>query len=221
MAYRILVTDPINDTGLEFLKSTEDVQVDVFHHLSVTELCERIVHYDAVIARSGTALNASFFKVASGHLKIAARAGVGIENIDVQAATLAGVMVMNIPEVNARAAAEHAFALLLALCRNIPQANACLRQGMWERQLFLGTQLAGKTLGVIGMGRVGRLVAARARAFDMEVLAFDPYVPEEIADSLRVELVEEIDEIFPRGDFITLHTQLTDETRNLLGAEEF
>jgi D-3-phosphoglycerate dehydrogenase len=221
MAYRILVTDPINDTGLEYLKSMEDVQVDVFHGLSATELCERIVHYDAVITRSGTALNATFFKAASGHLKIAARAGVGIENIDVQAATQAGAMVMNIPEVNARAAAEHAFALLLALCRNIPQANACLRQGMWERQLFLGTQLAGKTLGVIGMGRVGRLVAARARAFDMEVLAFDPYLPEEIANSLRVELVEEIDEIFPRADFITLHTQLTEETRNLLGAEEF
>ncbi len=220
-AYRILVTDPINDTGLAFLNSADDAQVDVVHGLSAGELRERIPHYDAIITRSGTSLDDSFFEAAAGHLQIAARAGVGIENIDLQAATLAGVMVMNIPEVNARAAAEHTFALLLALCRNVPQANTCLRQGVWERQLFLGTQLAGKTLGVIGMGRVGRLVAARARAFDMEVIAFDPYVPEEIANSLRVELVEELDDIYRRADFITLHTQLTEETRNLLGAEQF
>jgi len=221
MAYRILVTDPINDAGLKLLRSAGDVQMDVIHGLSATELRDRIAHYDTVITRSGTSLDAAFFKAASGHLHIAARAGVGLENIDVQAATLAGVMVMNIPEVNARAAAEHAFALLLALCRNVPQANARLREGVWERQAFLGTQLAGKTLGVLGMGRIGRLVAARAIAFGMEVIAFDPYVSEEIADSLRVELVEGLAEIFPRADFITLHTQLTDETRNLLGAEEF
>ena len=221
MAYRILVADPINDAGLELLKSAEDVEMDILHGLSAAELCERIAHYDAVITRSGTSLDAAFFEAASGHLQIAARAGVGLENIDVQAATLAGVMVMNIPEVNARAAAEHAFALLLALCRNVPQANARLREGAWERQTFLGTQLAGKTLGVIGLGRIGRLVAARANAFSMNVIAFDPYVPEEIADSLRVELMEELAEVFPRADFITLHTQLTDETRNLLGAKEF
>src|SRR5688500_11740205 len=221
MAYRILVTDPINDAGLELLRSAEDVEMDAVHGLSVVELRERNAHYDAVITRSGTFLDAAFFKSASGHLQIAARAGVGLENIDVQAATLAGVMVMNIPEVNTRAAAEHAFALLLALCRNVPQANARLREGLWERQAFLGTQLAGKSLGVIGLGRIGRLVAARANAFGMDVIAFDPYVPEEIADSLRVELVEELAEIFPRADFITLHTQLTDETRNLLGAKEF
>jgi D-3-phosphoglycerate dehydrogenase / 2-oxoglutarate reductase len=221
MAYRILVTDPINDAGLKLLKSAGDVEMDVIHGLSAAELRERIAQYHTVITRSGTPLDAAFFKAASGHLHIAARAGVGLENIDVQAATLAGVMVMNIPEVNARAAAEHAFALLLALCRNVPQANARLREGVWERQTFLGTQLAGKTLGVIGMGRIGRLVAARAIAFGMEVIAFDPYVSEEIADALRVELVEGLAEIFPRADFITLHTQLTDETRNLLGAEEF
>lgn len=221
MPYRILVTDPINEAGLEFLKSAPEVELDVIHGLSPAQLAERSVQYHAVITRSGTALDANFFKAAAGHLQIAARAGVGLANVDVQAATLAGVMVMNIPEVNARAAAEHAFALLLALCRNVPQANARLRQGVWERQEFLGTQLGGKTLGVIGMGRVGRLVAARARAFDMHVIAFDPYVPEEVADSLRVVLVEEMAEIFPQADFITLHTQLTDETRNLLGAEEF
>src|SRR4026208_1662112 len=221
MAYRILVADPINNAGLELLKSAEDVEIDVIHGLPAMEMCERIAHYEAVITRSGTSLDATFFKASSGHLQIAARAGVGLENIDIQAATLAGVMVMNIPEVNARAAAEQAFALLLALGRNVPQANARLREGAWERQTFLGTQLAGKTLGVIGLGRIGRLVAARANAFSMNVIAFDPYVPEEIVDSLRVELVEELAEIFPRADFITLHTQLTDETRNLLGSREF
>jgi len=220
MAYRILVTDIINDAGLELLRSAEDVEVDIIRHLSAAELRERGVRYDALITRSGTALDAAFFKATTGHVRIAARAGVGLENIDVQAATLAGVMVMNIPEVNARAAAEHAFALLLALCRNVPQANARLREGVWERQSFLGMQLAGKTLGIIGMGRIGRLVAARAHAFDMHVIAFDPYVSEEVADSLRVELVEVLDEIFPRADFITLHTQLTDETRGLIGARE-
>lgn len=221
MVYRILITDPINDAGLKILKSAEDVKMDVVHNLSREVLYEYVASYDAVITRSGTNLDAEFFKFAGGHLQVAARAGVGLENIDVQAATLAGVMVMNIPEVNARAAAEHAFALLLALCRNVPQANASLREGVWERQMFLGTQLAGKTLGVIGLGRIGRLVAARARAFDMHVVAFDPYVPEEIADSLRVELVEVLDEVLPRADFITLHAQLTDETRGLIGAKEF
>ncbi len=141
MKYRILVTDPINGVGLEILKSAEDVDFDDVHDLSALELNEKIVNYDAVITRSGTALDAEFFKAASGHLQIAARAGVGIENIDLQAATMAGVMVMNIPEVNARAAAEHAFALLLALCRNVPQANASLRSGKWEREPFWGTQL--------------------------------------------------------------------------------
>jgi D-3-phosphoglycerate dehydrogenase / 2-oxoglutarate reductase len=221
MVYRILITDPINDAGLELLQAAEDTDVDVIHGLSTAELRERVQGYDALITRSGTSLDAAFFQAASGHLQIAARAGMAIENIDLQAATLAGVMVMNIPEVNARAAAEYAFALLLALCRNVPQANARLREGVWERDPFLGTQLAGKTLAVIGMGRIGRLVAARAKAFGMDVIAFDPYVPEELATSLHVELVEELAEIFPRADFITLHAQLTEETRNLLGAEEF
>jgi D-3-phosphoglycerate dehydrogenase len=220
MTQRILVTDPINDAGLDLLKSAADVETEVALNLTPAELRARGPQFDAVITRSGTALDADFFKAVAGQLRIAARAGVGLENVDVQAATLAGVMVMNIPEVNARAAAEHAFALLLAVCRNVPQANASLRAGVWERQPFLGTQLSGKTLGVIGMGRIGRLVAARARAFGMDVIAFDPYVPEEVTDSLRVELVEEMDEIFPRADFITLHTQLTDETRSLLGAGE-
>lgn len=221
MTYKILIIDEINKAGLELLRTAGDVQVDVALGLRGADLLERVPAYDAVVTRSGSALDAGFFAAAAGHLKIAARAGVGLENVDVLAATQAGVMVMNIPEVNALAAAEHALALMLALCRHVPQANARLLEGVWERAPFLGVQLAGKTLGIIGLGRIGKLVAARARAFGMDVLAFDPYVPEETAEALRVELVEELDEILPRVDFLTLHTQLTDETRNLLGPDQF
>lgn len=221
MMYRILVTDDINETGLQVLRETQDVQVDVHTSMSLAELAGCIGEYDAVITRSGTALDESVFKNAAGRLKVAARAGVGLENIDIPAATAAGVMVMNIPEVNALAAAEHTFALILALCRHVPQSNARLREGVWERGPFMGTQLAGKTLGIVGLGRIGSLVAARAQAFDMRVLAFDPYVPEDAAESLRVELTETLDELLARADFVSLHCQLTDETRNLLSTAQF
>ncbi len=221
MSYRILITDEINQAGLDFLLSTPDVLVDVETGLGRDALCERIPAYDAVITRSGTALDAALFKQAAGRLKVAARAGVGLENVDIPAATAAGVMVMNIPEVNALAAAEHTLALMLAMCRHVPQSNARLREGVWERGPFLGVQLAGKTLGIIGLGRIGGLVAARARAFEMRVIAFDPYVPEDLAESLRVELVETLDELLAQSDFISLHCQLTDETRNLLSALQF
>ncbi|MEJ5223182.1 MAG: phosphoglycerate dehydrogenase [Anaerolineales bacterium] len=218
---RILVTDEINETGLSLLRAAEDAQVDVRMGLSAAALQACIGEYDAVITRSGTALDAAFFRAAAGRLKVAARAGVGLENVDIPAATAAGVMVMNIPEVNALAAAELTFALMLALVRHVPQANARLRQGVWERGPFLGSQLAGKTLGIVGLGRIGGLVASRARAFEMRVLAFDPYVPEDVAEGLRVELVETLDELLAQSDFVSLHCQLTDETRNLLGAAQF
>lgn len=221
MTYRILVTDDINEAGLQVLREAQDVQVDVRKGMSLAELASSIHGYDAILTRSGTALDASMFKNAAGRLKVAARAGVGLENVDIPAATAAGVMVMNIPEVNALAVAEHTFALLLALCRHVPQSNARLREGVWERGPFLGTQLAGKTLGIVGLGRVGSLVAARAQAFEMHVLAFDPYVPEDVAESLRVELTETLDELLAGADFISLHCQLTDETRNLLSAPQF
>ncbi len=221
MDYKILVTDEINEVGLDLLKSVADVQADVQIGLHGADLRARVAAYDAVITRSGTALDADFFKSAAGRLKVAARAGVGLENIDISAATAAGVMVMNIPEVNALAAAEHTFALMLSLCRHVPQSNARLREGVWERGPFLGVQLAGKTLGIIGLGRIGGLVAVRARAFEMKVMAFDPYVPEDVAESLRVDLVETLDELLAQSDFISLHTQLTDETRNLLSAPQF
>src|SRR5258706_1360479 len=220
MTYRILVTDDIYTSGLELLRAETDVQADVESGLSAPVLSERIGAYGVVITRSGTALDADFFAAAAGHLKVAARAGVGLENVDIEAATRAGVMVMNIPEVNAVAAAEMALALMLALCRNLPQSNALLRDGKWERLSFMGVHLEGKTLGLVGLGRVGRRVAARAHAFGMHVLAFDPYVPDEIADALKVELVEELDPLLERADFVSLHCQLTDETRGIIGAAQ-
>ena len=220
MPYKILITDDIYTSGLELLQAEPDVELDVAYGLSSASLSERISGYDAVITRSGTALDADFFAAAAGRLKVAARAGVGLENVDIEAATRTGVMVMNIPEVNAVAASELALALMLALCRHIPQSNASLRAGKWERLAFMGVHLEGKTLGLVGLGRVGRRVAARAHAFGMHVIAFDPYVPDEIADSLKVELVEQLDDLLGRSDFVSLHCQLTDETRGLLGAAQ-
>jgi len=220
MTFKILITDDIYTSGPELLRGETDVQVDIDQGLSAAALCERAAGYDAVITRSGTALGADFFAAAAGHLNVAARAGVGLENVDVAAATRAGVMVMNIPEVNAVAAAEMTLALMLALCRNVPQSNAMLRDGKWERLSFMGIHLDGKTLGLVGLGRVGRRVAARAHAFGMRIAAFDPYVPDDIANALHVELVEQIDDLLSQSDFVSLHCQLTDETRNILGAEQ-
>ena len=220
MTFKILITDDIYTSGPELLRAESDVQVDIEHGLSASALRERIVNYDAVITRSGTALSADFFAAAAGHLKVAARAGVGLENVDVQAATKAGVMVMNIPEVNAVAAAEMALGLMLALCRNIPQSNAVLRAGSWERMPFMGVHLDGKTLGIIGLGRVGQRVAARAGAFGMRLLAFDPYIPDEVASDLHIELVEQLDDLLAQSDFVSLHCQLTEETQGLIGAEQ-
>ena len=216
MTFKILITDDIYTSGPEVLRTETDVRVDMAYGLSAVALCERVIDYDAIITRSGTALDADFFAAAAGHLKVAARAGVGLENVDVQAATRAGVMVMNIPEVNAIAAAEMALSLMLALCRNVPQSNAVLREGRWERLPFMGVHLEGKTLGIVGLGRVGQRVAVRAQAFGMQLVAFDPYIPDDVAK----ELVEQLDDLLAQADFVSLHCQLTDETRGMIGAEQ-
>ena len=220
MTFKILITDDIYTSGPEVLRAETDVQVDMEYGLSATALSKRAAEYDAIITRSGTALSADFFSAAAGHLKVAARAGVGLENVNVQAATRAGVMVMNIPEANAVAAAEMALALMLALSRNVAQSNAVLHTKKWERLPFMGVHLDGKTLGLVGLGRVGRLVAARAHAFGMRLIAFDPYVPDDIANDLDVELVEQLDDLLTQADFVSLHCQLTDETRGMIGAEQ-
>ena len=216
---RILIAEDIGAEGIAILRAAPDARVDVRTDLTRDALIACIGEYDAVIIRSGTTLDAQVLSAAK-KIQVVARAGVGLDNIDVAAATRAGAMVMNVPEANTIAAAEHALGLILALCRHIPQAHASLRAGKWDRKSFIGAQLSDKILGIVGLGRVGSLVAQRARAFGMCVLAFDPYVPEENANALRVELVEQIDELLARADVITLHVQLTNETRNLIGAAQ-
>jgi D-3-phosphoglycerate dehydrogenase len=204
---------------LALLKQATDVQYDVVKLPDRKTLDEIIGEYDAVITRSGTPLNAQVLQAAR-RLKIAGRAGVGLDNVDIDAATLRGILVMNTPEANTLAATELTLALMLALCRCIPWADASVKRGEWTRGKFNGVQLSDKTLGVIGLGRIGSRVATRCRAFGMNVLAFDPYISEDVANENRVELVADLDDLLARSDFITLHTPLTDETRGIIGAAQ-
>ncbi len=173
--------------------------------------------HHALIVRSGTRVDAEALARADG-LKVVGRAGVGLDNIDVEAATERGVLVMNTPGANATATAEHTWALLLALCRQVPAADASVRRGEWERKRFVGFQLAGKTLGVIGLGRVGRLVAARGRGFGMQAIGCDPYLAADAATEINVELAD-LERVLAEADVLTLHVPLTDETRVLIGAD--
>src|SRR5207244_6744806 len=172
-----------------------------------------------VIVRSGTRLTAELLEN-PGRLKAVVRAGVGVDNIDVAAATRRGIVVMNTPGGNTVSTAEHTITMLLALARHIPAADVSIRQGKWERTKFVGTQLAGKTLGIIGLGRVGREVARRAAGLDMKVVGYDPFLSKERAAQLGIESVAEVDQLLPRCDFLTVHTPLNDETRDLIGGRE-
>ena len=217
--YRILVTDDLGPAGLALLDSAQDVQYDIIKLPRRDQLVEVIGGYDAIITRSGTSLDASVFD-ATRRLKIAARAGVGMDNINIDAATLRGVLVMNTPEANTVAATEMTMALLLALCRRLTWADASLKRGEWTRSQFMGTQLCEKVLGVIGMGRIGSRVATRCQAFGMQVIAYDPYISEEAADRVHVKLVGELEELLTTADVVTVHTPLTEETYGMIGPTE-
>lgn len=214
--FKILVTDPLPEEGLQLLRAAPDAEVD-YGPLTSLPLQTRIAEYDALIVRSGTAVDAALIEHGT-RLKIIGRAGVNLDNIDVVAATERGIMVMATPEAVSIAAAEHAWALLLALCRRVPLANSSVRRGEWTRGLFLGTQLHGKTLGLIGFGRVGKLVAERAHAFGLTVLTCDPYVDPDLPRSVNVTLVT-FDELLSRSDFISLHATSTPQP--LFGTTEF
>src|SRR5512136_2673993 len=207
--HRILITDDIGPAGLALLDAANDVQYDVVKLPSPEKLFEIISEYDAVITRSGTPLTAQMFEAAK-RLKVAGRAGVGMDNVDIEAATLRGVLVMNTPEANTLAAAELTMTLLLSVCRHLPLANASVKSGAWTRAKFLGTQLNEKTLGVIVLGRIGSRVATRCEAFGMHVIAYDPYIAEEVAARLHVQLVGDLAELLTRSDIITVHTPLTE-----------
>ncbi|HSD83249.1 MAG TPA: hydroxyacid dehydrogenase, partial [Anaerolineae bacterium] len=217
--HRILITDDIGPAGLALLDAANDVQYDVAKLPSPEKLIEIIGGYDAVITRSGTPMTAQTFEAAK-KMRVAGRAGVGMDNVDIDAATRRGVLVMNTPEANTLAAVELTMTLLLAVCRHLPLANASVKAGAWTRARFLGMQLNEKTLGVIGLGRIGSRVATRCQAFGMKVIAYDPYIAEEVAERMHVHLVSDLEELLTRSDVITVHTPLTEETRGMIGAAE-
>jgi D-3-phosphoglycerate dehydrogenase / 2-oxoglutarate reductase len=213
---RVLVAEKIGDSGIELLKGHFEVEVGL--GWSREELEQRIGEYDGVLIRSATKLDADLIARA-GRLRAVGRAGVGVDNVDVEAATRRGIVVANAPQSNVITAAEHTMALLLALARNVPQAHASLTSGKWERSKFSGVELYEKTLGVLGFGKIGQLVAERARAFGMHVIAFDPYVSAERYRELGVEKAESSDDVYAVADFITLHLPSTPDTRGWLDAE--
>ncbi len=213
--YRVLVAEKIAETGVDMLRERFDV--DVGTDWSREELIEKIGAYHGILIRSATKLDAELIERADA-LKVIGRAGVGVDNVDVAAATKRGIVVANAPEANTVAAAEHTVALMLALARNIPQAHASLTSGKWERSKFGGTEVDGKTLGILGFGRIGQLVSIRARAFGMHVIAYDPFVSPERFRELGVEKAEEPADVLKAGDFITLHLPKTPETQGFLNA---
>lgn len=216
---KILVSDDVSESGLEPLRRADGMTIEKKTGLSADDLREMIRDYDALIVRSETKVTSALMDEAA-RLRVVGRAGVGVDNIDVVAATKRGIVVMNAPDGNTMTTAEHTMALLLALARRVPQGYASLRAGKWERKKFVGTELRGKTLGIVGLGRIGRVVADRARGFEMSVVAFDPFVAPEAVRASEIEFAA-LDEVCARADFLTVHTPLTAETRGLIGAREF
>lgn len=214
---KILVSDPLSERGLKILQDEKIFEIINKPGMSPEELCKTVQDCDALIVRSETKVTKTVLEAAK-KLKLIGRAGVGVDNVDVPEATKRGIVVMNTPDGNTISTAEHTCALLLAMCRNIPQAYQSIKSGKWDRKSFKGVELNGKILGIIGMGRIGKEVAKRARAFNMTVWASDPFLSPEMAKKLEVELTS-YDEIFKNADIITVHTPLTDETRGLIGTK--
>ncbi|NNM85603.1 MAG: phosphoglycerate dehydrogenase [Phycisphaerales bacterium] len=214
--FKVLVADKIADEGLALLKQQPDVEFTNQPKWNPGELAGVIGNYDGVIIRSGVKIKAEDL-AKPGRLKGIARAGVGVDNVDVEAATRAGVLVMNTPDANTITTAEHAVALMLALSRKLAGADAHVRAGLWERNKYMGTQLAGKTLGIIGLGRIGRAVAKRAAGLEMKVLAYDPFFFAESALDGQVRMIRDLDELLPQCDYITVHVP-GDKTKGLIDA---
>ena len=215
--YKILISDKLGQVGLDRLDEMSDVSYDMITGMSKEELLTTIPGYDALIIRSGTKADADVL-AAGTDLKVVGRAGMGIDNIDVKAATTRGIIVTNTPGANSIATAEQTMALMLAASRHTAPAHASLVAGEWQRSKFTGVQLYRKVLGIVGFGRIGRLVAKRAQAFGMEVMAYDPYVSEEIGRDLGVTLVD-LEDLWAQADYITLHTALLPETERMINAE--
>jgi D-3-phosphoglycerate dehydrogenase len=218
--YRVLITDSLSAAGLKILQETPGIEIDDRgkQKMSAEELREALKHADGVIVRSGYKLTPDILKDQK-RLKAVVRAGVGVDNIDLPAATREGIVVMNTPAGNTTSTAEHAFALIMALSRNIAPACAALKGGKWDRKSYTGTQLAGKTIGVIGLGRIGLTVARRAVAFEMKVLGYDPLLSADRAKDYGIELYRDLDELLPKVDFLTVHTPSNPETQGLINAK--
>ncbi|EOS58176.1 MULTISPECIES: phosphoglycerate dehydrogenase [Paenibacillus] len=216
--FKVLVSDPISDLGIQQLMDAADVEVDKKPGLSEDELVQIIPQYDGLLVRSQTKVTEKIME-AGTRLKVIGRAGVGVDNIDLEAATKRGIIVINAPDGNTITTCEHAFAMMMALARHIPQAYAKTIKGEWDRK-FLGVELRNKTLGVLGMGRIGSEVAKRAKAFGMDILGYDPFLTEDRAEKLGVKLAT-VDEIIRNADFITVHTPLTPETKHMIARPQF
>jgi D-3-phosphoglycerate dehydrogenase / 2-oxoglutarate reductase len=215
---RVLVADAISPKGVELLETGGQLLVDIKTGLKEKELVAIVAGYSALVVRSQSKVTADVIDAAK-HLKVVGRAGVGVDNVDVDAATRRGVIVMNTPGGNTVSTAEHAFSLLVSIARSIPQAHASVKEGKWDRKSFEGVELQGKTIGIFGMGRIGTEIARRAIAFGMRPVAYDPYLSPSRARSLQVELFEDLSDVLAQSDFLTMHMPLTPETRHLINAE--
>ncbi len=216
--YKVIVTDKLAQEGLDYIVSQDDMEVVVKTGLSEDELAEIIGEYDGLIIRSGTQVTAKVLEK-SGKLKAIARAGVGVDNVDVKVATEKGIVVMNTPDGNTISAAEHSIAMMMALSRHIVGGNNTLKEGKWDRKNLMGTQLMGKTLGVVGLGRIGMSVARRALGLKMKVIGFDPMATAESITSQGVEYIADVKEVFRKSDYVTLHVPVTDQTRGMVNAD--
>jgi D-3-phosphoglycerate dehydrogenase / 2-oxoglutarate reductase len=216
---KVLVSDALSEEGLKVFKESKELTVDVKTDLKPDALKEIIKDYDALVVRSATKVTNEVIQAAK-KLKVIGRAGVGLDNVDLEAATQKGIIVMNTPAGNTISTAEHTFSMILALSRNIPQANASTKKGEWKRSKFMGVEVYGKTLGIVGFGRIGSEVAKRALSFGMKILAYDPFLSAEVAESIGVEIAE-LKKGLQEADYITVHTPLTDETRHMISDKEF
>lgn len=215
--FKILISDALAEEGIEILKKVKEFKVDVKLKLQPDELKKLIKDYDALIVRSSTKVTREIVEAAE-KLKVIGRAGVGLDNVDLEAASKRGIIVMNSPGGNTISTAEHTMSLILSLSRNISQADASIKKGGWERKRFKGVELYGKTLGIIGLGKIGSEVAKRATAFGMKVIAYDPFLSLDKVKEFGVESAE-LKEVFKRSDYITLHTPLTDDTKYIINKE--
>lgn len=210
---KILITDKIHPRCIEILEKNS-FEVEYNPNLSPEEVSNTIKNYNALLVRSATQVNAEVIEKGE-NLELIGRAGAGVDNIDIDAATRNGILVMNTPGGNTISAAEHTFAMIMSLCRNIPQANQSMKEGKWEKKKFSGVELSSKTLGIVGLGKIGKEVAQRAVAFEMKIIAFDPFLSNDVASKLGIKLVT-LDEVFSNSDIITFHVPLSDETSDLI-----